>query len=59
MDELDREHFRVMKGAKDAEIETERLEGELVGLKAQLEALEKQGVEGSWRKDSDAEDELV
>jgi len=43
---LDTEKFRVAKGVSDAEIEGERLEGELEGLRAQLTELEAQGVEG-------------
>lgn len=56
---MDTEKFRVAKGASDAEIEGERLEGELASLKQQLEVLEKQGVEGGWRRDSGNEDEVV
>ena len=58
---MDTEKFRVAKGVSDAEIEGERLEGELSGLRAQLEALERQGVEGGWRRgqDGEAEDEVV
>ncbi|KAM0693104.1 hypothetical protein Q7P36_007661 [Cladosporium allicinum] len=43
---LDAEKFRVAKSAYDVEVEGERLEGELSGLKAVLEGLEREGVEG-------------
>jgi kinetochore protein Spc24 len=56
---MDTEKFRIAKGVSDAEVESERLEGELAGLRAQLEVLEKQGVEGAWKRDSDGEDEVV
>lgn len=56
---MDTEKFRVAKGASDAEIESERLEGEIAGLRQQLDVLEKQGVEGGWRRDSGNEDEVV
>jgi kinetochore protein Spc24 len=56
---MDTEKFRIAKGVSDAEIESERLEGELAGLRTQMDVLEKQGVEGPWRRDSDGEDEVV
>lgn len=56
---MDTEKFRVAKGVSDVEIEGERLEGELAGLRTQLDVLEKQGVEGGWRRDSEGEDEVV
>lgn len=56
---MDTEKFRIAKGVSDAEIEGERLEGELAGLRAQLETLERQGVEGAWRRDGESEDEVV
>lgn len=56
---MDTEKFRIAKGVSDAEIEGERLEGEMAGLKTQLDALERQGVEGAWRRDSEGEDEVV
>ncbi len=56
---MDTEKFRVAKGASDAEIEGERLEGESASLKQQLDVLEKQGLAGGWRRDSDGEDEVV
>jgi kinetochore protein Spc24, fungi type len=56
---MDTEKFRIAKGVSDAEIESERLEGELSSLRTRLDVLEKQGVEGGRRKDSDAEDEVV
>lgn len=57
---MDTEKFRIAKGVSDAEIESERLEGELSGLKSQLETLERQGVEGGIaRRDGEGEDEVV
>lgn len=57
---MDTEKFRVAKGASDAEIEGERLEAELAGLRRQLEGLEKAGVEGgSARREGESEDEAV
>ena len=56
---MDTEKFRVAKGVSDVEIEGERLEGELAGLRGQLEGLERQGVEGGWRRQSEGEDEVV
>ncbi|KAK4631590.1 putative kinetochore protein spc24 [Fulvia fulva] len=47
---MDTEKFRIAKGVNDAEIETERLGGELAALKQQLETLEKEGVEGGARR---------
>lgn len=45
--ELDTQKFRIAKAASDLEIESERLEQELEGLKGQLHNLDIQGVEGS------------
>ena len=56
---MDTEKFRVAKGVSDAEIEGERLEGELSSLKQQLDLLERQGIEGGWRRDDDGDDEVV
>lgn len=47
------------KGAYDVEVEGERLAGELAGLKAQLEQLEREGVEGGRRGIEGAEDETL
>jgi kinetochore protein Spc24, fungi type len=44
--ELDTQKFRIAKAASDLEIEAERCEAELETLKARLQALELQGVEG-------------
>ena len=44
--EFDTQKFRIAKSASDAEIECERLEMELEGLKGRLQELEMQGVEG-------------
>ena len=45
--ELDTRKFRVAKQVRDAEEESERLEGELENLRAELERVEGEGVEGS------------
>lgn len=44
--ELDTQKFKVAKAASDLEIEGERLEQELEGLKTRLHELDVQGVEG-------------
>ena len=44
--ELDTQKFRIAKAASDLEIEGERLEQELEGLKNRLHELDVQGVEG-------------
>ncbi len=44
--ELDTQKFRIAKAASDLEIEGERLEQELKGLRGRLQELELQGVEG-------------
>ena len=44
--ELDTQKFRIAKATSDLEIEGERLEAELEGLKARLQELDLQGVEG-------------
>ena len=57
---MDTEKFRIAKGVNDAEIESERLSGELAALKQQLETLEKEGVEGGSRRGNEGrEDEIV
>jgi len=56
---LDAEKFRVAKSAYDVEVEGERLEGELAGLKAQLETLEREGVEGGRRGSESEGDEVL
>lgn len=43
---MDTQKFRIAKAASDLEIEGERLEQELDGLKARLQELETQGLEG-------------
>lgn len=45
--ELDTRKFRVAKQVRDAEEESERLEGELESLRAELDRVEEEGVEGS------------
>lgn len=56
--ELDTQKFRIAKTASDLEIESERLEGELEGLKATQADLEAQGVEGdeAMRREREADD---
>ena len=44
--ELDTRKFRIAKAASDLEIEGERLEQELEGLKSQSHELDVQGIEG-------------
>lgn len=44
--ELDTRKFRIAKAASDLEIEGERLEQDLEGLKSQLQELDLQGIEG-------------
>lgn len=44
--ELDTQKFRVAKAASDLEIEGQRLEQELEGLKSKVHELDLQGVEG-------------
>ena len=44
--ELDTQKFRIAKAASDLEIESERLEQDLDGLKGRLQELDMQGVEG-------------
>ena len=44
--ELDTQKFRIAKAASDLEIEGERLEQELDGLKNRLHELDIQGIEG-------------
>ena len=44
--ELDTQKFRAAKAASDLEIEGERLEQELEGLKGRLQDLEAEGIEG-------------
>ena len=45
--ELDTKKFRVAKQVRDAEEESERLEGELERVRGELERVEAEGVEGS------------
>ncbi|KAK4541829.1 hypothetical protein LTR36_007361 [Oleoguttula mirabilis] len=56
---MDTEKFRVAKGVSDVEIEGERLGGELAGLRAVLEGLEREGVEGGRLAGGDGEDEVL
>lgn len=56
---LDTEKFRIAKGASELEIETERLEGELAGLKSMLGELEREGVEGGRDAGRESEDAVV
>jgi len=44
--ELDTQKFRIAKSASDLEIEGERLEQDLEGLKSKMHELDVQGVEG-------------
>lgn len=44
--ELDTQKFRIAKSASDLEIEGEKLEADLEGLRGRLQELEMQGVEG-------------
>ena len=44
--ELDTKKFRIAKAAQEMEVEGERLDGELEGLRARLEQLDVEGVEG-------------
>lgn len=44
--ELDTQKFRVAKAASDLEIEGERLEHELEGIKSRLRQIDLDGVEG-------------
>ena len=59
--ELDTQKFRIAKAASDLEIESERLEAELEGLKGRLQELDLQGVEGddAARAKRESEDETV
>lgn len=59
--ELDTQNFRIAKTVSDLEIESERLENELATLKARLQELDMQGVEGSdaSRAGRSAESEVV
>ncbi|KAI9831074.1 MAG: kinetochore-associated Ndc80 complex subunit spc24 [Phylliscum demangeonii] len=58
---LDRQKFRLAKSASDLEVEGERLEQELDGLKARLSDLDLQGVEGgeAERGKRESEDETI
>ena len=56
---LDAEKFRVAKSAYDVEVEGERLEGELAALKAQLDTLDREGVEGGRRGSESEGDEVL
>lgn len=55
--ELDTQKFRIAKSASDLEIESERLESELEGLKGRLQELEMQGVEGDEQARAQRESE--
>lgn len=58
---MDTEKFKIAKGVNDAEIESERLSGELAALKQSLQTLEREGVEGGARGKTaeEREDEIV
>lgn len=56
---MDTEKFRIAKGVSDAEVEGERLEAELAGLRGQVEVLEREGPEGGRRAAYEGEDEVV
>lgn len=58
---MDSDKFRTAKAASDAEIEGERLRGELAALRVQLQTLENEGVGGapSRAADADATDEVM
>lgn len=56
---MDTDKFRIAKGVNDAEIEGERLSGELAALQQTLETLEKEGVEGGKRGERESEDAIV
>jgi kinetochore protein Spc24 len=56
---MDTEKFRVAKGVHDAEVEGERLSGELAALRQQLATLEREGVEGGKRGEREGDDEVV
>lgn len=56
---MDTEKFRIAKGVSDAEVEGERLENELVGLRGTVEGLEREGVEGGRWRGAEGEDEVV
>ncbi|MCJ1483994.1 kinetochore-associated Ndc80 complex subunit spc24 [Schaereria dolodes] len=59
--ELDTQKFRIAKATSDLEIEGERLEQELEGLKGRLAELEAQGIEGDedLRRGREGENETV
>jgi len=59
--DLDKEKFRIAKSAGDLEIESERLDSELENLRARLQELEMQGVEGdeATRQKRESEDPTV
>ena len=59
--ELDTQKFRIAKAASELEIEGERLEQELEGLKARLQELETQGLEGdeAARERREVEDQTM
>lgn len=54
---MDTEKFRIAKGVNDAEMESERLSGELAALKQQLATLEKEGVEGGARRGGEGQED--
>ncbi len=59
--ELDTQKFRIAKAASDLEIEGERLEQELDGLRGRLQELDSQGLEGDvgTREKRDMEDQTM
>ncbi|KAI9706970.1 MAG: kinetochore-associated Ndc80 complex subunit spc24 [Bogoriella megaspora] len=58
---LDTQKFRVAKGVSDLEVEGERLEGELEGLRRVLGEVEREGSEGGdrGREGRGGEDEII
>ena len=56
--ELDTKKFRIAKMTSDAEMEVERLEGELEGLRMRLSQIEAEGMEGGEkaRRERESED---
>ena len=59
--ELDTKKFRIAKQASEMEVESERLESELEGMKMRLADLEEQGVEGDEmaRRSREADDPTI
>jgi len=56
---LDAEKFRVAKGVRDAEVEGERLEGELATLRQNLQEMDERGIEGAASVPPGGEDETM